>query len=135
MVVRSVHIDPEAKVVDLIGRLIDDSRRLASDEVRLAKLETGESLHVGARGAIRIAIAFGVGIIALLAFTLFLATILGRVTGELWIGTLIAGALEAIVGALLVMLGVKRLARADYTLGQSRAELRETALFVKDQLT
>jgi hypothetical protein len=132
---RPVHIEPDAKVADLVGRLIDDSKRIAADEVRLAKLEVGESLRVGARGAIRVAIAFGVGIIALVAFTLFLTTILGRLTGALWIGALIAGALEVIVGAGLVMLGVKRLRRADYTLGQSRAELRETATFVKDQLT
>ena len=40
--VNPVQVDPDAGIPDLIHRLTDDSKRLMSDEVRLAKLEVKE---------------------------------------------------------------------------------------------
>ena len=53
-------IDPDTGIPDLIRRLTDDSKRLVSDEVRLAKLEARDSLHRAARGGIWLALALGV---------------------------------------------------------------------------
>ena len=62
-------IDPDAGIPDLFRRLTDDSKRLVSDEVRLAKLEISESVHAGARGALWLALAFGVGVVGMVGFT------------------------------------------------------------------
>jgi uncharacterized membrane protein YqjE len=128
---RPVYVHPDTKITDLISRLADDSKRLVSDEVRLARLEMGESAHVASRGGVWLGLAFGFGIIALVAFTVLLTTIFGHLTGRMWIGALIAGALEAIVGALLILRGTRTLGRTHYTLDESREELRATASFVR----
>jgi Mn-dependent DtxR family transcriptional regulator len=54
-----VRIEPDVGIPDLIRRLTDDSKRLASDEVQLAKLELSESIHSVSRGTLWLAVAFG----------------------------------------------------------------------------
>ena len=73
-----VRVDPDAGIPDLIGRLTDDSKRLMADEVRLAKIEAKENLHRAGRGAMWLGVAFGIGVVALVALTLFIATLIGR---------------------------------------------------------
>jgi Putative Actinobacterial Holin-X, holin superfamily III len=129
----AVHVDPDTKITDLIGRLTDDSKRLLNDEVRLAKLETSESIHIASRGALWLALAFGIGIVAMVAFTILLTTLIGRLIGEMWAGALIAGALELGVGFWLLKRGTNTLAHNSYTLGESREELRRTAAWLSSE--
>lgn len=125
-----VHIEPDTKITELITRLTDDSKRLVNDEVRLAKLEIGESVHTASRGALWLALGFGVGVIAMVAFTILLATLIGRLIGHMWAGALITGALEVGVGLWLLKRGTHTLAHNSYTLGESREELRKTAAWI-----
>jgi hypothetical protein len=129
----AVHIDPDTTIPELIGRLTDDSKRLLNDEVRLAKLETSESVHVASRGALWLALAFGTGVVAMVAFTILLTTLIGRLIGVMWAGALITGALELGVGFFLIKRGTNRLAHNSYTLGESRAELRRTAEWIASE--
>lgn len=123
----AVPIDPDAGIPDLVRRLTDDSRRLASDEVRLAKLELNESLHTGARGALWLGLAFGVGVVALVALTIFVATMLGRVLDDnYWAGTLIVAVVELGLAFWLVTRGLKTVRKPSYTFEESRSELRDT---------
>src|SRR2546423_9989699 len=48
-VAQRVSIDPDKGINDLVGQLGDDSKRLLADEVRLAKLETAESVSRAGR--------------------------------------------------------------------------------------
>ena len=50
MTARSVRIDPDVGLPDLVKSLTDDSKRLVKDEVRLAKLEAAESARMAAKG-------------------------------------------------------------------------------------
>src|SRR5687768_1570241 len=95
-------VDPDAGIPDLVRRLTDDSKRLVRDEVRLAKLETGEAIHNGARGALWLGLAFGAGVVALVALTIMLATLIGRWLGHYWAGTLIVAVLELVAAMLLI---------------------------------
>jgi uncharacterized membrane protein YqjE len=123
----AVRIEPDTTIPELVGRLTDDSKRLVSDELRLAKLEMGESLRETVRGSILLALAFGVGVIALVGLTVLLTVLIGRVAiGATWAGALITAGLEILVGAWLVFSGIHTLRRTDFTLGESRAELRDT---------
>ncbi len=134
MATRGAQVEADAKISDLISRLTDDSKRLISDEARLAKLEVRESVRLGTRGLLWMALAFGFGVIALVAFTIFLTTIIGRVLiGNLWAGALITGALEAGIGTWLIFRGKEAFTDRPYTLGESRQELRNTAAWISGE--
>ncbi len=124
-------IDPDAGIPDLIRRLADDSKRLALDEVRLAKLEMHDNVRDGARGGVRLAIAFGAGVVALTALTIALAALFGRLLGNYWAGTLLVAVLELGGAFLLVTRGLKKMQEPAYDFPESRAALRETAQWVK----
>lgn len=124
---QGIRIEPEPTIGDLVARLTDDSKRLVHNEVRLARLETGESIQQAMQGGIRLALAFGIAILALVALSVLLTAVIGSVLiGEAWAGALITGALEIIVGALVLWGGLRVMKRADFTLGESRAELKAT---------
>jgi hypothetical protein len=119
-----MRVDPDAGIPDLIRRLTDDSKRLVADEIHLAKLETGESVHRAGRGTLWLAVAFGVGVVTLVAFTLFLATLIGRMAaGHMWVGALVTGVLELVVAFVLVQRGLRAFREPSYTLKETRASL------------
>ena len=127
MAATRAHAEPDATIGDLIGRLTEDSKRLVRSEVRLAKLEMGENLRTGARGVMWLALAFGIGIIALTALTIALTAAIARAAGgHLWMGAVVTGALEVALGAWLIVRGVKAFGTPSYTLGESREEIRKT---------
>jgi hypothetical protein len=120
-----LRIDPDAGIPDLIRRLTDDGKRLVADEIRLAKLETTENIRSAGRGAIRLGVAFGIGIVALVALTLFLVTLIGRlVNGHMWVGAIVTGIVELIVAAVMLKKGFGTLAEPSYTLEDTRAGLK-----------
>jgi len=120
--------DPDAGIPDLIRRLTDDSKRLMQDEVQLAKLETKDSLSRATRGALWMGLSFGAGVVMLVALTLFLVTLIGRLAnGHMWVGALVVGIAELVGGFLLLKRGLKAYAEPSYTLEHSRHALRDTA--------
>ena len=121
MAVQRMPVDPDTGIPDLISRLGDDSKRLVMDEVQLAKLELREGLSRAGSGALRLGIAFGVGVVAMVAFTLLLATLIGRlVAGHMWVGALITGAVEVLVALWLIKRGLAAFKEPSYTLEQTR---------------
>jgi uncharacterized membrane protein YqjE len=121
-------IDPDTGIPDLVRQLGDDSKRLVSDEVRLAKLEMKESMHRASRGALRLAIAFGIGVVMLVALTVFLATLIGRLAaGHMWVGAMVTGLLELAVAVVLLKKGFAAFGEPSYTLEETRAALKDTA--------
>ncbi|HVE35821.1 MAG TPA: phage holin family protein [Gemmatimonadaceae bacterium] len=121
MAVQRMPVDPDAGIPDLISRLGDDSKRLVMDEVHLAKLEVRENLSRAGRGAVRLGIAFGVGVVALVALTLLLATLIGRLAaGHMWIGAVVTGIVELAIAAWLIKRGLSAYAEPSYTLEQTR---------------
>jgi hypothetical protein len=130
----AVHIDPDTKVTDLVGQLAQDSKRLVGDEILLAKLEIKEGVREGARGILWLSMACGIGVIALVALTIALVALIGRLAdGNYWVGALVIGVVELGVGALLILRGTRRFGEPSYTLGESREELRETVAWVANE--
>lgn len=124
MGVQRLPVDPDAGIPDLVSRLGDDSKRLLSDEVRLAKLEVKENLKHGAKGVLWLGMAFGVGVVTMVAFTLFVATLIGRlVAGHMWLGALVAALIDLVVGAVMIKKGIAAFAEPSYTLEETRATL------------
>src|SRR5881397_807160 len=94
-VAQRVLIDPDKGLTDLVRQFGDDSKRLVSDEVRLAKLEKKDGVHRAGRGALWLGVAFGVAVVSLVAFTLAFATLFGRIAnGHYWVGAMLTAALE-----------------------------------------
>ena len=135
MSARPVRTDPDIGIPDLIRSLGDDSKRLVRDEMRLAKLEMRESMSMAAKGSMWLGIAFGVGVVALVALTVLLSAAFGRVFGgNYWAGALITGAIELIVAAVLIKRGVSSFTEADYTLEETREEAKKTAQWVSTEV-
>jgi hypothetical protein len=97
--------DRQAGVVELVRQLSDDSRRLARDEIRLAKLEMADTLRSGGQGAMVMSVAFGASVIALSALTICVIAALTLAIGKVWIAALITGCVEILLGFLLVRRG------------------------------
>ena len=126
-----MHIDPEVGIPDLVRRLTDDSKRLAADEVRLAKLELRENIHTGARGAIWMGLAFGASVVALVALTIALIAVIGRLAENYWAGALIVAVIELGLGYWLIRRGTASLKEPSYTFAESREALKDTAMWAK----
>lgn len=132
---RSIRTDPDTGVLDLIRRLGDDSKRLINDEIRLAKLETKESMHTASRGALWLGVGFGIAVVALTALTVLVASLTGRMLGEnYWAGALITGVLWLVIGAVMVKRGLIDFHEPSYTLEETREEARETARWVSSEI-
>ena len=121
MAVSRFPVGPDAGIPDLIHRLGDDSKRLVIGEVQLAKLEITESVHVAGKGAVWLGVSFGAGVVALVAATLLLATLIGRVVaGHMWVGALVTGDVELTLAAFFVRRGMDAFKRPSYSLEQTR---------------
>jgi uncharacterized membrane protein YqjE len=126
-------IDPETGIPDLIRRLGEDSKRLAGDEVRLAKLELHESVRSGVAGSVRLALALAFGIVAAVALTVLLtAAIAAMLNQNYWAGALIVGVVELVVGIVLVRRGVTTVKSPPYSLQASRESLKDTATWARE---
>ena len=121
MGVQRMPVDPNAGIPDLISRLGEDSKRLMRDEVQLAKLELRDSMKRTTRGAMWLGVAFGIGVVALVALTLLATTLIGRLAaGHMWVGALVTGIVELIVSVVLIKRGVATLGAPSYSLEQTR---------------
>ena len=121
MAVSRFPVDPDAGIPDLIHRLGDDSKRLVTDEVRLARLEITESVHIAGKGAMWLGVAFGAGVVALVAATLLLATLIGRViAGHMWVGALVTGLIELPLALYVIKRGLASFKEPSYSLEQTR---------------
>lgn len=124
--------DSEAGIPDLIRQLGEDSKRLVAGEVRLAKLEMKESVHRAGHGALRLMVAFGIGVVALVALTIFLVTLIGRLAaGHMWVGAIVTGLVELAVAAMLLRRGVGVLREPSYSLEETRRAIKDTAIWVR----
>ena len=131
MTARPIVTDPDTGIPDLIRRLTDDSKRLVTDEVQLAKLEAKESLHRASRGALWLGVAFGVAVIMLVALTVFVATLIGRIaSGHMWVGALVTGVIELGLGFWLLKRGLATYTKPSYTLKETRGSLADTKHWV-----
>lgn len=126
MAANPLHLDPDTGIPDLIRRLTDDGKRLVADEIRLAKIEAKDNVKRAGSGGVRLALAFGVGVVAMVAFTILLATLIGRlVNGHMWVGAIVTGVVELVVAMILIKRGTQALAEPSYTLEQTRESLSQ----------
>jgi hypothetical protein len=74
------------------------------------------------------ALAFGAGVVMLVALTLLFTSLFGRLMGDhMWFGALVTGVIELALGGWLVKRGLSSFTEPSYTLEQTRASLADTA--------
>ena len=128
MAVSQVMTDSDPGIPDLIRRLSDDSKRLVTDEVNLAKIEAKESLSRATRGFMWLGLALAVSVVMMVALTIFLTTLIGRaVNGHMWLGAIVTGLVELGLGAYLIKRAIVAITEPSYTLESSRLALADTA--------
>jgi hypothetical protein len=125
--------DPDTGIPDLIRRLTEDSKRLVTDEVHLAKLEARDSIKRATKGALWMALAFGAGVVMLTALTVFLATLVGQLAnGHMWVGALVTGLVELGAGVYLLKRGRGSYAEPSYSLEETRHTLKDTTTWAAE---
>ena len=125
-------IDVDAGIPDLVRRLTDDSKRLAIDEVRLAKMELRESVRNGVRGSVWLAVSLAIGVVALVAFTVLAIAVVSAIADDnVWAGALIVGVAELLTGWLCLRHGLTVFREPSYSLAASRESLKDTAHWVR----
>lgn len=126
--------DPDAGIPDLVRRLTTDSKQLISDEVRLAKLEVGESVKSAAHGTLWLSVAFGVGVVTLVALTVCMVAAIGALaSGHMWVGAIATGLIELGIAAWLIKRGLTRFREPSYTFQASRESLQDTKSWIAAQ--
>lgn len=116
-----VPIDSDKGINDLVKQLGDDSRRLITNEIRLAKAEARDSVHTAGRGVLWLGLAVGAGIVMLVASTLFAVTVIGRAAnGNYWVGALATAVLEIGIGFWVLRRGLREFGGAPYSMPETR---------------
>lgn len=118
-------VTPETTIPDLVRQLGSDSKQLVSGEVHLAKLEMREAAHRAGAASVWLAVAFAAALIAAVAVTLFVATLIGRVAaGHMWLGAIVAAGVDIAAGALLLKRGMREFAEPSEALDELRSARR-----------
>ena len=123
-------VDPNIGIPELVSRLGDDSKRLVNDEIRLAKLEMRDHLKQSSKDFMWLAIAFGLAVVAMMALTMFVITLIGRVSsGHMWVGAIIVGVIELGIGYVSIKRGVRAFEDESYSLPMTRESLKDTQVW------
>ncbi|MGH9458174.1 MAG: phage holin family protein [Thermoanaerobaculia bacterium] len=133
MAVRDFDYERDRSVGDLVGDLVDESRRLLRQEIELAKTEMTQTATRVGKDAGMMAVG---GVIAYLGlfFVLTAATIgLGHLIGYGW-AALVVGIVVVAAGAAILIAGRNDLKRVDLAPREAKRNVKETKLWLKEQM-
>jgi Putative Actinobacterial Holin-X, holin superfamily III len=121
----------EPSTGELLKGLADDATTLIRQEILLAKQELVEGLTATAKAGALLAAA---GVLGLYAFGFLLYTIGVAIGGPPWLGFAIVTVVLLIVVAVLALVGRKRLQASKVAPEKAKAELKETAAELKEEI-
>jgi hypothetical protein len=116
---------------ELFRGLADDASTLMRQEVLLARQEVSEGLKASAMAGSLLAVA---AVLGLFGLGFLLASASGAIGGPAWLGPLIVGGATMLVGGVLGLVGKRRLAASKVAPTQARAELKETAAELREEI-
>ncbi|MFP3940005.1 MAG: phage holin family protein [Thermoanaerobaculia bacterium] len=116
----------------LVRELVDEARGLIRNEIDLAKAETRETVEVISRNLAALAIGFGIGLAAILAFAAALnrglTSLLSRwmeVEVTVWLAPLILGVVFALVSAALIAKAIRTIRQQHLVPERTRETLED----------
>ena len=121
----------EPSTAELLKGLADDATTLLRQEILLARQELQEGLQARAKAGALLAVA---GVLGLYAFGFLLYTIGEAIGGPRWLGFAIVTAVLLLVAAVLGLLGRRRLAASKVSPERAKAELKETAAELREEI-
>jgi hypothetical protein len=69
----------------------------------------------------------------LVALTIFLATLIGRLaSGHMWVGAVVTGLVELALAVVFLRRGMGVLRQPSYSLAETRAALKDTAVWARN---
>ena len=121
----------EPSTGELLKGLADDATTLVRQEVLLARQELVEGLTATAKASALLAAA---GVLGLYALGFLLFTVGVAIGGPPWLGFAIVTVVLLIVVAVLGLIGKKRLQASKVAPEKAKAELKETAAELKEEI-
>lgn len=121
----------EPSTGQLLRGLADDASTLMRQEVLLARQEMTEGLAASARAGSLLAMA---GLLGLYGLGFLLASAAAAIDGPAWLGPLLIGGGLTLVAGMLGLLGGRRLAASRVAPDRARAQLRETAMELREEI-
>jgi uncharacterized membrane protein YqjE len=126
---------PEPTLGELISSLSEDFSNLVRKEIKLAKVETQESISHASR-SVGMMVAGGlVAYAGLIVLLLGLAVLVGQAINSYWLAGLLVGIVVIGLGAILLSSGRASLKQVTVTPEKTIETLKEDARFVKEKVS
>lgn len=125
--------EPDSSLGDLAGRLTTDMGALLSDHLELARVEITADVKKAAKGAGLLGAGAAAGWIAALVLSLAASWGLAEALDSIWMGFLIVGAVWAVVAAVMIANGKKRVDAVDPVPSQTMDELERDKQWINEQ--
>jgi predicted signal transduction protein with EAL and GGDEF domain len=124
----------EASLADLIRQIVADAERLLLQEFALLRAETGENLGRAIGAILLLAIGIVVCFCGALGIMAAAILLLGRLM-PLWAASALVGGAILALGAVLLVVGWRRMARATVVPRRALQSLRETGAWAREETT
>lgn len=124
---------PDRPLSSLLNELTQATASLFRQEIRLARAELTDKARQAGRGAAEIAVGAVILLVALGALTA--AAILGlALVVEPWLAALIVGVALALVGGIVLVVGLSNLRTGNLAPRRTMGTLRDNTRWAKEQL-
>jgi hypothetical protein len=121
-------------MASLVGGIVNDAQRLVRQEVALARREMQVELDKAKVASISLSIGAGLAMFGAIFLGLFVVFLLDEVGHlPLWASFLIVGGVVAIVGAILLFVGIQEVRKISLVPPQTAETLQENVQWLQNQ--
>lgn len=124
----------EPTLGELITDLSEDFSNLVRQEIKLARVETMETVSRASRNVIMIAAGGALAYAGLIVLLLALAVLIGQAIDSYWLAGLLVGVIVLGIGGILISSGRNGLKNVSVTPEKTIETLKDDARWVKEQV-
>lgn len=128
------HTEAEPSIAQLLSNLIADAQTLARKELDLAKTEIMGEVDKVRNGAVMLGAGIGLATVGGLFLVAMVAELLVEFGGlDRWLSYLIVGAVLAVIGGIVLYVGIKRFQTVDPVPRETIDSVRKDVSWLKEQ--
>jgi hypothetical protein len=130
----AVYATAEPTLGELVAELSEDMSKLVRNEIKLAKVETMETVSTASRN---VALMAGGGLLAyagLIVLLIGLAILVGQAINSYWLAALLVGVIVIGIGGVLLSIGRSGLKNLSVTPEKTIETLKDDARWIKEQV-
>jgi uncharacterized membrane protein YqjE len=124
----------EPTLGELLTDLSEDFSTLVRQELKLARVETMETVSKTSRSATMMAAGGALAYAGLIVLLLALAVLIGQAIDSYWLGGLLVGLVVLIIGGILISSGRNSLKNVSVAPEKTIETLKDDARWVKEQV-